>query len=437
MKKTTREHRNTAENPRTPETSMRLLNSSRFTRAAIAGLAVLIAFAMAGCVSTADEKGATANAGSGGGDCKGGEVMIGSTMSATGFMSVVDAPALGMAKIAIERVNADGGVLGCKLKLVEVDGESNPDKEAQIATDLVAKGAKLLLVTCDYDITAKASQVAQAAGVLVISPCLGDTIMGPKSGLTLGFSMGSAVPGEAAIMAEYAFKTFGPKAALFRDMSLKYTQNQCKDFQTRWKQLGGTIVADPQFNQTPQAALAAPVSAQVNEIKGAHPDVIALCSYPGGGAEALATLRKSGDNTPVISGFAMDGAYWLGAVPNLSNFYDVTYASVFGDDPNEKIQKLLQEYKEKTGQDAVTSSPLTGASSIEAFAKAAEDAKSFDGAALAKALESFKDVELTVGSTSFSPQLHINVTRPMAVIEVQNGKHKFVTYQAAEKPVAE
>ena len=416
---------------------MHSLNPFRPARIAIAGLAVLIALALTGCVSTADEPGGGAKADSGGRACKGGEVKIGSTMSATGFMSVVDAPALGMAKIAIDRVNKNGGVLGCKIKLVSVDGESNSDKEAQIATDLIGKGVKMLLVTCDYDITAKASQIAQQAGVLVISPCIGDTIMGPKSGLTLGFSMGSAVPGEAAIMAEYAFKTFGPKAALFRDMSLKYTQNQCKAFQTRWKELGGTIVADPQFNQTPQASLAAPVSAQVNEIKGAHPDVIALCSYPGGGAEALAALRKSGDNTPVISGFAMDGAYWLGAVPNLSNFYDVTYASVFGDDPNVKIQKLLQEYKAKTGENAVTSSPLTGASSIEAFAKAAEDAKSFDGAALAKALESFKDVELSVGSTSFSPQLHINVTRPMAILEVKNGKHKFLTYQAAQKPVDE
>ena len=54
-----------------------------------------------------------------------------------------------------------------------------------VATDLIGKGAKLMLVSCDYDISAKASQVAQAASVLVISPCLGDTIMGPKSGLTL------------------------------------------------------------------------------------------------------------------------------------------------------------------------------------------------------------------------------------------------------------
>ena len=156
-------------------------------------------------------------------------IIIGSAMAQTGFMSPFDVPALDTARIAIDKANAEGGVLGCQLELVAVDGETNPDKGAQIATDLISQGAKMLLVTCDYDINAKASQVAQDAGVLVIAPCVGDTIMGPDAGLTLGFSLGSAVPGEAAIMAEYAFEKFGPNAALFKDMSIKYTQNQFQD----------------------------------------------------------------------------------------------------------------------------------------------------------------------------------------------------------------
>lgn len=414
------------------DTTSRGLSSSR--RGAVAGVALAASLALAGCVSTTE--GNTSSPGSDGAECDNGQILIGSAMSATGFMGPVDAPALETAKIAIDKINKDGGVLGCELKLTAVDGESNPDKEAQIATDLIGEGAKLLLVSCDYDIAAKASQVAQAAGVLVISPCLGDTLMGPDSGLTYGFSLGSAVPGEAAIMAEYAYETFGPKVALFRDMTLKYTQSQCDAFETRWEELGGTVVADPEFSQTPTGSLAAPVTAQASEISSSAPDVVALCSYGSGGAEALAALRKSGDEEiPVISGFGMDGAYWLGSVPNLSNFYDVTYASVFGDDPNTAIQTVLKDYKEKTGEDAVTSSLVTGSSSIEAFAIAAEEANSFDGAALAEALESFDNVELAAGPTSFSPELHINVARPMAILEVQNGEHHFVKYAAAQKPV--
>ena len=362
-------------------------------------------------------------------------ILIGSAMAQTGFMSPFDVPALDTARIAIDATNAAGGVLGCQLELIEVDGESNPDKGAQIATDLIDQGAQLMLVTCDYDINAKASQVAQDAGVLVIAPCVGDTIMGPDAGLTLGFSLGSAVPGEAAIMAEWAFEEFGPKASLFKDMSIKYTQNQCKVFEERWTQLGGEIVSAPEFSQTPEGSLAAPVTAQVKEIKDSNPDVVALCSYPGGGAEALAALRAGGVETPVVSGFGMDGAFWLGAVPDLSNFYFVTYASVFGDDPNPKVTELLSAYKGLTGNDAATSGLVTGASSIEAFALAAEQAGSTNGADLAAALEAFDNVDLTAGPTSFSPQLHVNVTRPMALMQVQDGSHSFIEYRAAEQPI--
>jgi branched-chain amino acid transport system substrate-binding protein len=362
-------------------------------------------------------------------------ILIGSAMAQTGFMSPFDVPALDTARIAIDATNAAGGVLGCQLELIEVDGESNPDKGAQIATDLIDQGAQLMLVTCDYDINAKASQVAQDAGVLVIAPCVGDTIMGPDAGLTLGFSLGSAVPGEAAIMAEWAFEEFGPKASLFKDMSIKYTQNQCKVFEERWTQLGGEIVSAPEFSQTQQGSLAAPVTAQVKEIKDSNPDVVALCSYPGGGAEAAAALRAGGVETPVVSGFGMDGAFWLGAVPDLSDFYFVTYASVFGDDPNPKVTELLSAYKGLTGNDAATSGLVTGASSIEAFALAAEQAGSTNGADLAAALETFNNVDLTAGPTSFSPQLHVNVTRPMAVMQVQDGSHSFIEYRTAEQPI--
>ena len=362
-------------------------------------------------------------------------ILIGSAMAQTGFMSPFDVPALDTARIAIDATNAAGGVLGCQLELIEVDGESNPDKGAQIATDLIDQGAQLMLVTCDYDINAKTSQVAQDAGVLVIAPCVGDTIMGPDAGLTLGFSLGSAVPGEAAIMAEWAFEEFGPKASLFKDMSIKYTQNQCKVFEERWTQLGGEIVSAPEFSQTQQGSLAATVTAQVKEIKDSNPDVVALCSYPGGGAEAAAALRAGGVETPVVSGFGMDGAFWLGAVPDLSNFYFVTYASVFGDDPNPKVTELLSAYKSLTGSDAATSGLVTGASSIEAFALAAEQAGSTNGADLAAALETFNNVDLTAGPTSFSPQLHVNVTRPMAVMQVQDGSHSFIEYRTAEQPI--
>ena len=361
-------------------------------------------------------------------------ILIGAAMAQTGFMAPFDAPALETAKIAVEKINVAGGVNGCKLKLTAVDTGSNPDKGQQIATQLVSQGAKLLLVTCDADINLKSEQVGEKAGVLVIAPCVGSTAMGPDNGENLGYSLGSAVPGEAAIMAEYAYSSLGKSATLFKDMSLAYTTSQCDAFEKRFKELGGTVTSVQQFNQTQAGSLDKPVTAQVAAAKTDNAGVIALCSYPGGGAQALAAIRAGGITAPVISGFGMDGAFWAGAVPNLSNFYDVTYASVFGDDTNPKVRLLLAAFKRTTGQPAATSGLITGASSVEAFALAATRARSFDGKALSAQLNKFHNEALTAGPTSFSPTLHVNVSRPMAIIKTTNGVHKLVKYAAAVKP---
>jgi branched-chain amino acid transport system substrate-binding protein len=361
-------------------------------------------------------------------------ILIGAAMAQTGFMAPFDGPALETAKIAVSRINKTGGVNGCQLVLKSVDTGTNPDKGQQIATQFVADGAKLLLVTCDADINLKSAQVGEKAGVLVIAPCVGSTAMGPDNGLTLGYSLGSAVPGEAAIMAEYAYASLGKSATLFKDMSIAYTTSQCDAFEKRFKELGGTVKSVQQFNQTQAGALDKPVTAQVAAAKTDAAGVIALCSYPGGGAEALAAIRSGGIKTPVISGFGMDGAFWNGATPNLSNFYDVTYASVFGDDSNVKVRSLLRDFKAATGADAGTSGLITGASSVEAFALAATRAKSFTGKALAAEMNKFKNEKLTAGPTSFTSTLHVNVTRPMAIIKTTNGAHKLVKYAAAVKP---
>ena len=394
----------------------------KFTKRLAIGFVVL-ALALTGCSSSSEEAV----------DCTE-PILIGAAMAQTGFMSPFDGPALTTAQIAVDKINAAGGVNGCQLVLEAVDTETNPDKGQQIATDLIAKGAKLLLVTCDADINLKSSQVANDAGVLVIAPCVGSTAMGPDNGLDLGYSLGSAVPGEAAIMAEYAYEKLGQTATLFKDMSIAYTTSQCDAFETRFKELGGTVKSVQQFSQTQAGALDKPVKAQVANAKKDAAGVIALCSYPGGGAEALAAIRAGGLNTPVISGFGLDGAFWLGAVPNLSNFTTVTYASVFGDDSNPKVVELLAAFKEKTGQDAATGGLITGASAIEAFALAATRASSFDGKAMAAEMNKFANEDLTAGPTSFTDTLHVNVSRPMAVITVTDGKHAFVEYRAAVKP---
>ena len=50
--------------------------------------------------------------------------------------------------------------------------------------------------------------------------------------------------------------------------------------------------------------------------------------------------RTLGNQTPILNSWAGDGTYWVTNTPKVTNYYAVTYASVFGDDPNPKINRL-------------------------------------------------------------------------------------------------
>ena len=49
-------------------------------------------------------------------------------------------------------------------------------------------------------------------------------------------------------------------------------------------------------------------------------------------------LRSLGVDTPVLNSWAGDGNYWVPHDPQVTNYYFVTYASVFGDDPLHREQ---------------------------------------------------------------------------------------------------
>lgn len=383
--------------------------------------------ALSGCVSAApgSGSGSTADAGD-----AGESILIGAVMAETGFMSPFDTPALTAMKIAVDELNEDGGIDGTPVELSVIDTGSDFEKYAPAAQSLIDDGAKVLMVTCDYDTAVPASQVAEQHNILNIAPCVGDTIYGPEGGLNIGFSLGNAVPGEASVMAEFATERGWKNAVFVKDDSIKYTQNQCETAAKRFTELGGTEIATYTFKQGDS------IKETVSKItSGPAPDVVFNCSYGEGGGKAAKELRDGGIDTPVVSGFGMDGTFWLDAIPGLTDYYIVTYPSVWGDDSDPKVNEASATYEEVTGSRPENGSMTTGASAIEAVKLAAEEAGSWDGDKLAAALTGFTDVPLLVGPTSFSEELHVNVERPQRVLQVADGALAHVETRAPEKVI--
>jgi branched-chain amino acid transport system substrate-binding protein len=352
-------------------------------------------------------------------------LVLGIVQAGSGFMGPIDTPARNALLQEIDKVNAAGGVNGQPIQVKFVDTESKLDQYAADAQQVLDQGANVLIVTCDYDVSSPAALVAEAKNVLNIAPCVGDPIYGPKGGLKIGFSAGDGTPGEASIMAEFAASKGWKNAVLLKDNSIKYTQNQCAIVDKAFTALGGKVIQTYEYTQGDS------VKETVSKIAaGPKPDVIFNCGYnPGGGAVAK-EIRDGGLNQPIVSGFGMDGDFWVGAIPNLKDYYVVTYASKNGDDPDPAVNEAAAAYAEKYGSAPDVGGFVTGPTTLQLILEAYKQAGSWDGAALAAAMESFKDVPTLAGPSSFSPDLHINVKRPMRILVVKDGKLTYVAEQA-------
>lgn len=390
---------------------------------------VLGSLTLAACGSPATSTTGSASSGSGASGSAN-PIVIGvvmATTSSSGFMGPIDAPALNAMKIEASVMNASGGIGGRPIKLDIVNTNSAPSAYGPDATKVIADGAKVLVVSCDYDTALPAAQAAEAKGLLNIAPCVGDPIYGPSGGLPLGFSMGDGTPGEASIMAEFSVSKGWKKAVLLTDTTLKYTQDECAIFAKRFKQLGGTVIQNYDYKQGDS------VTETVSKIvSGPKPDVIANCGYNPGGATVAKQLRAGGVNAPIVSGFGMDGDFWTSQIPGLTNYYVVTYAAKNGDDPNPAVNSMVKKLT-AAGEAPATGGFVTGPATLEALKTAYGQVKSWNGAKLAAALEAFRAVPTLAGPTTFSKQLHITVNRPMRVLEVVNGKLKFIVEESPKQ----
>jgi branched-chain amino acid transport system substrate-binding protein len=361
-------------------------------------------------------------------------IVIGAVVDLTGQMKPFDAPALLAAQLEIKAVNAKGGVNGRPLQLKFINDALDPAKTKQGAIQWLQKKVDIGWVTCDVNYAAPAAQQFLNAGKLTVAPCLGTDELSPirfGSKGKLGFSFGNAAQDEGAAAAEYAYKTKGwHSAVVVTDNLLRYFQDVCKAFTTRFTQLGGKIVAQESFTQGDKT-----INNVVSRVNNEKSDVIAFCTSFGGDQPAFVSgLRSLHNETPIINGWASDGNYWWTQNPKVTNFYYLTYASVYGDDPSKAVRAFEAKMK-AAGQPAQTGGFLGGAAAIDGIVAAIKKAHgSTNGAKLASIMVKFHNVPTLSGKVSFSPQLHTVFGRAYRVIEIQNNVAKFVKLVTASSP---
>jgi branched-chain amino acid transport system substrate-binding protein len=286
------------------------------------------------------------------------------------------------AGMAVKDINAKGGVLGKKLDLILADDACDPKQAVAAANDVVAKGVVFVAGHACSAASSPASAVYHEAGVLQMTPTSTDPALtdeAAKAGWNNVFRSCGRGDAEGAVAGKYlAYHYKGKKVAIVRDKSVAVERRA--DEAVKAMNAAG-------LKQTMNEAITQggeDFSALISKMKEEGIDVI---YYPGYATEAGLIVRQARDQGLKAQFIGFSGllteAYWKITGPAGEGTLMPSQP-----DPRNVPDALAVVDKFKAqGYDPEGSTLYTYAT-IQAFAQAAEKAKSVNANDLSKALHS-------------------------------------------------
>jgi branched-chain amino acid transport system substrate-binding protein len=324
--------------------------------AAVLALSVSAATGLAACGGGGDDGGSSTSAAGGvsGGQslaCKDGAISVGLVKSQSGFGAYFDTAGLRGTEIAIDRINQDGGIKGCRITTMTGDAKSDPAVAAQVARSMVDRGAQILFVPDDFDTGIAAARVGQKAGVLTLSAAASSTQFGRAVG-DLFFSAGITTTQLGNAQARYALDQGWKTTFQVLDPGLAYFTEQDTTYRALYESEGGRVIG---VEKVDSLGGQSDYSATISKIKSANPDVVqALMVFPQVGT-FVKQLRSAGVETPVIGNITLDTRE-LPEQAGKQNVHDIAYAAQVyfngaGRDPrtDPQIVEFTRAYESKFG----------------------------------------------------------------------------------------
>ncbi|MGQ9600411.1 MAG: ABC transporter substrate-binding protein [Anaerolineae bacterium] len=360
-------------------------------------------------------------------------LIIGAVFNATGWMAPYDQMPRGAALLAIEDINAKGGVLGRPLKLIELDGKTDPATVGNAARQLIEQGAEVLIAPCDFDIGAPASQAAQEAGMVGVSTCATSPLYGSKALGDKQFTVGMWNNIMAAAMAEYGYEQLNWRTAyIVVDTSIDYTLSLGDYFAKHFEALGGKVVGRDTYTAGDED-----FSAQVQRIKGLteEPDVLYITGVMPDLGTILRQVRAAGITLPLAGGDTYDDTQLFELLgPELgTNIYMATH-SWLGPETGEEMVRFIDLYKAKYGEPPVSAFIVMGWDVVKILAQAIEKAGTTDGAAVAKAMEEL-EFDLLSGKLDWTSAAEGHQPlKAAAIVKLDGGNPVFLGWETPTNP---
>lgn len=336
-------------------------------------------------------------------------IKLGSIGPLSGGVAVYGTEARNAIELAVEEINAAGGVNGQNFELISEDDEGNPEKSVSAYKKLVTKdGVKLIVGSLTSGCTLAITPLAQAQKVVLVAPAATNPAITDAGNFI--FRACYTDPFQGTVGAKFAAENLGTKrAAVLYDVGNDYSVGLRDNFVKKFTEEGGEVVADESYTTGDKD-----FNAQLTKIKNANPDIVYLPDYYGTVALISKQLRAQGITTPTVGPDGWDGLAEGAGDELLNGYYSNHYAS---DSSDEKVQKFAAAYKAKFGT-APTSFAALAYDSVYMIKDAVAAAGSADPEAVRDALEKTNGDYVT-GHMTFDE--HHNPVKTAVILEFKKG----------------
>jgi branched-chain amino acid transport system substrate-binding protein len=396
----------------------------RFTSALTAAAALL---ALTACQQKKPE-GATTS-GVSGAPAVGDVILLGHIGSMTGNEATFGDSSDKGIRLALDEVNAAGGVKGKRLDVKTYDDQGKPEEASVAATRLIVQDkVTVLLGEVASSRSLAMAPIADSKGVPMVTPSSTNpkvTVDDAGKVHPFVFRVCFIDPFQGTVMAKFATGKGIKKVAVLRDIKNAYSVGLADFFLSKFKELGGTIVDDQSYK-----AGDPDFKAQLTAIRAKSPDAIYIPGYYTDVALIARQARELGMKQPMMGGDGWDSAklYEIGGKALDGCYFSNHYSP---DDPAPRIQEFVKKYRDRYGvvPDSLAAQAYDAA---RISADAMGRARDLSGAAIRDALAATKDYPAVTGVISIDA--NHDAVKPAVVLEIRNGAAHWVATVEPEKP---
>jgi branched-chain amino acid transport system substrate-binding protein len=343
------------------------------------------------------------------------DIKIGFQVPLTGPAATDGKSAQIAGEMAVEDINAAGGVLGQKLELVTYDDQAKSDQAIFTANKLIGEDGVKLVINGSYSASGRAAApVFQKAGVVMIS-AYGVHPDITKAGDYM-FRLVHLGPPQGAATALYIGKTLGLKKVSTITMDNDYGQATMDGFLEAAPKYGIEILNKYSYSLKDRQ-----FGSIVASVKRDNPDAVYATGYFFTGGPLVSQLRAAGVTVPIIGSQAFDSEKFIEiAGPAAEGTYIID--SFDRERKDETLQKFFAEFKKRAGYAPEGVAAITY-SAVRLMADGIKRANSADPEKVRDALAVTKDFPLLEGNMNGFNSLH-EMIMPISVNEIKDGKFK-------------